>query len=122
GDDTATARVERRGKALDRPALAGRVAPLEDEHDLLAGRLDPVLHLDQLHVQFGELLVVLLALQLLAVRFVIDDVLLCFLLAVFFPHGVPLSWWKAYESEHTGRRGGLHGILPRWPLFWIGRR
>jgi hypothetical protein len=39
------------GEPLDRAALAGRVAPLEDDDDFLAGVLDPVLQLDQFDLQ-----------------------------------------------------------------------
>lgn len=42
--------------ALDDPALAGSVAPLEDDHDLLAGMLHPVLQLHQLGLQTQQLM------------------------------------------------------------------
>ena len=53
-------RVERVRDGLDGAALAGRVAPLEQDHDLEAGVADPLLHLDQLDLELGQLLLVLL--------------------------------------------------------------
>jgi hypothetical protein len=38
-------------EALDRAALAGRVAPLEEDDHALAGLLDPGLQLQQLDLQ-----------------------------------------------------------------------
>jgi len=41
--DAADARVQALGDALDDPAFAGRVAALEDDHDLEALQPDPFL-------------------------------------------------------------------------------
>ena len=49
--DARAARIEMLHEALDRAALAGRVAPLEQNDDLLAGFLDPVLRLQELRLQ-----------------------------------------------------------------------
>ena len=64
-DDAEHARADALGDRLDRAALAGAVAPLEDDADLQPLVLDPLLQLDELDVQPRELLVVVLALQLL---------------------------------------------------------
>ena len=45
-------------ETLDRAALAGRVAALEDDHDFLAGHFDPVLYFQQLDLQQLFLLLV----------------------------------------------------------------
>jgi hypothetical protein len=45
------ARVQMLGEPLDRAALASRVPALEQHHDPAAGLLDPVLQLEQLHLQ-----------------------------------------------------------------------
>ena len=58
-------RADALGDGLDRAALAGAVAALEDDADLQALVLDPLLQLDQLAVQLRELLGVGLARQLL---------------------------------------------------------
>ena len=50
-DDARAARVEVLHEALDRAALAGGVAALEQHDDLLAGLLDPVLRLQKLGLQ-----------------------------------------------------------------------
>ena len=55
-DDARAARIEMLHEALDRAALAGGVAPLEDHHDPLAGLLDPILRLEQFHLQRGHVL------------------------------------------------------------------
>ena len=55
------------GEALDRAALARGVAPLEDDHHLLAGLLDPVLEAQQLDLQPALLELVLRAPQPLVV-------------------------------------------------------
>ena len=68
GDDGRAARVQRLGDALDRAALARRVAALEDHHDLQALLLDPVLQPDQLELQLGQPRLVDLALDPLRVR------------------------------------------------------
>jgi hypothetical protein len=57
------ARVQALGDALDHAALARRVAPLEQDHHLLARVLHPVLQLDQLALQAEQLAEVALALQ-----------------------------------------------------------
>ena len=44
--------------------LPGGVPAFEQDHELLALRLDPVLHLDELHVQLVELVLVVGALDL----------------------------------------------------------
>jgi hypothetical protein len=61
---TVAPRVQRLEDALDRAALAGGIAPLEEQHHALARLLDPILELDQLEVQPGELRLVFLALEL----------------------------------------------------------
>ena len=55
----ADARIQPLRDALDRAALAGRVAALEQDHDLLARGDDPVLQLDQLGLQAEQLAEVL---------------------------------------------------------------
>jgi hypothetical protein len=45
------ARVQVLGEPLDRAALSGGVAALEEHHDPLTGVLDPGLHLEQLDLQ-----------------------------------------------------------------------
>jgi hypothetical protein len=50
-DHGRAARVEVLHEAFDRPALAGGIAALEHDHDLLPGFLDPVLKLDQLDLE-----------------------------------------------------------------------
>ena len=56
---------------LDRATLAGRVTPLEHEHQLVAGVLDPVLGLQQLDLQTPLVLLVLVAAHPLGVRVVL---------------------------------------------------
>jgi hypothetical protein len=46
--DARLARVQVLHEALDRAALAGRVAPLEEHHEFLPGLRRPFLHLEQL--------------------------------------------------------------------------
>ena len=69
-DDARAARVQVLHEALDRAALAGRVAPLEQHDDLLAGLLDPVLRLQQLRLQRQHALEIGLLLDLGAVGIV----------------------------------------------------
>src|SRR4029453_19520287 len=57
------------GDGLDNPALSRAVASLEDDADLEAFELDPLLEIHQLDMQLGELLLVRLALHLLALAF-----------------------------------------------------
>jgi hypothetical protein len=64
--DAADARVERLGDALDDAALAGGVAALEQADDLEAAGLDPLLELDQLDLEPGQLGFVVLGVELLA--------------------------------------------------------
>ena len=64
GHDAEHPRAHALGDGLDRAALARGVASLEDDADLGAGRLDPLLHRDQLGVQLAQLGLVLLALHL----------------------------------------------------------
>jgi hypothetical protein len=52
------------GDPLDRASLPGGIPPFEHDADLGAGRLDPLLHGDQLTVQDPHLPLVLLALHL----------------------------------------------------------
>jgi hypothetical protein len=63
--------VEVLHEALDRPALARRVASLEDDHDLLPGLLDPVLQLDQLDLEQVLLMLVFRPRHSLVVRVVL---------------------------------------------------
>jgi hypothetical protein len=56
------------GEFVDGAALAGGVAPLEDDHDALALPLDPALQLDKLDLQRLDLLAVLFALHALVIR------------------------------------------------------
>src|SRR5271166_4541375 len=49
--DARAARVEMLHEALDGAALAGGVTPLEQNHDLFAGFLDPVLRFQELRLQ-----------------------------------------------------------------------
>src|SRR4029453_11986938 len=64
GDDPGDTRVEALGDPLDRSTLAGRVAALEQDDHLEPGVLDPLLELDQLQLQLGQLLLVQLLLEL----------------------------------------------------------
>ena len=64
-NDRRAARVEGLNDPLDRSALAGGVASLEQRDDLQALVLDPVLQLDQLELQPGELGLINPFLQLL---------------------------------------------------------
>jgi hypothetical protein len=59
------------GEPLDRAALAGRVAALEHDHDVLAGRLHPVLQLDQLDLKRALEVLILGPRHLLGVRVVL---------------------------------------------------
>lgn len=51
GHDAGAARVQVFHEALDRAALAGRIAPFEEDHDTLAGLLDPGLQLQKLDLE-----------------------------------------------------------------------
>ena len=65
------ARAHTLGHSLDRAALACSVAPFEDDADLQARVHPPLLELDELDMQAGELPLVLLPLQLIAGRKII---------------------------------------------------
>src|SRR5436190_16386340 len=67
GHHPRAARVQRRTDALDGPSFSRRIPSFEDDNELLPRLPDPVLHLDQLEVQFRELLVVDLPLQFLSI-------------------------------------------------------
>ena len=67
-DDPRTPRVQVLHQALDRAALAGRVAALEQDHHTLAGLLHPGLQLEQLDLQAVFLLLVVAPLHQVAVR------------------------------------------------------
>lgn len=56
---------------MDGAALAGRIAPLEDGHDALAGCLHPELYLDELDLQLRQGFLVFLLAKLLVVGIVI---------------------------------------------------
>src|SRR5207248_2674523 len=58
--DTEDAGTDALGDGLDRAALAGAVAPLEDDADLGSGGLDPLLHRNEFSVQHAEFGLVLL--------------------------------------------------------------
>ena len=58
-DDPAVARVQALGDPLDRAALAGGVATLEDHHHLQALVDDPLLHAHELGLEPLQLLLVL---------------------------------------------------------------
>ena len=64
GDDAERPGAHPLGDRLDGAALAGGVAALEDDADLGARRLHPLLERDDLAVQLAELALVLLALHL----------------------------------------------------------
>jgi hypothetical protein len=70
--DRRPARVQVLGEALDRAALAGRVAALEDDHDPLPGGLHPVLQLHQLDLERALEVLVLGPQHLLGVRVVLS--------------------------------------------------
>ena len=53
-NDAADARIEPLGDSLDNAALAGRIAPFENDRDLRAGMLHPVLQFDQLRLQADQ--------------------------------------------------------------------
>ena len=55
GDDARDAGVQVLRDPLDRAALAGGVAALEDDHESGAGGADPLLHLDQFGLQAEQL-------------------------------------------------------------------
>ena len=55
GDDAGDAGVQVLRDALDRPALAGRVAALEDDDDALPRRAHPLLELDELALEPQQL-------------------------------------------------------------------
>ena len=63
-NDAKDARTDALREGLDRAALAGPIAALEDDDDLCASRLDPALELHELAVQLRELLFVVLAREL----------------------------------------------------------
>jgi hypothetical protein len=63
-DHPADTRVETLRDALDRSALAGRVATLKEDHHLQALQPDPFLKLDQLELQRLELLEIRFGLEL----------------------------------------------------------
>src|SRR5688572_10367628 len=63
GDNPAATGVERLADGLDCSPLSCRISAFEDEHQLLAGLFDPVLHLDQLEMQLRELVLVDAALE-----------------------------------------------------------
>ena len=64
--DAADARVQALGDALDDASLAGRVAALENDHDAQALQANPFLQLDQLELQMGEFVEILVVLGRLA--------------------------------------------------------
>src|SRR5436309_10621291 len=57
-DNPGRPRVQVLGDPLDRAALPGGVAPLEDHDDARARRLDPLLHLHELLLESAQLLLV----------------------------------------------------------------
>ena len=67
-DDAEDARADPLGDRLDRAALAGGVAALEDDDDAQALGLDPFLQVAELDLQLAKLLLVDLALDLFAVQ------------------------------------------------------
>ncbi len=67
-DHARAARIQVLHEALDRAALAGRVATLEQDHDLLPGLLHPRLQLEQLDLQPVLLPLVALARHQVPVR------------------------------------------------------
>jgi hypothetical protein len=69
--DGRAARVQVLGKTLDRAAFSRGVPALEDDHDLLAGVLDPVLELDQFDLQHALGMLVIVARHPLVVRIVL---------------------------------------------------
>ena len=66
GDDPEDARADALGDRLDRTALAGAIAPFEDDADLQSLGDDLFLQLHQFNVQLGEFLVVRFRSELLA--------------------------------------------------------
>jgi hypothetical protein len=138
GDDPTDPGVQALGDALDDAALPGRVAPLEDHHDLEASRPDPLLQLHELELELRQLAdevlllplplglrVVLLALLLVRAQgldahdlprvlgdLAPDDTLL---LALLLPHARLPGGREAYNLERLrGRprsldRGDLRG-------------
>src|SRR4029077_3126023 len=66
GDDTKDARADALGDGLDAAALAGGVAPLEDDHGAETRLLGPTLQLHQLDLQRLERALILLGAHLLA--------------------------------------------------------
>jgi len=64
-DDAADPRVQPLRDVLDRAALAGGVAPFEQDHHLLARGRDPVLQLDELALQPEQFAEIVTALGLL---------------------------------------------------------
>src|SRR5262245_41908596 len=63
GDDAKDARADPFSDRLDRAPLAGAVPSLKYDADLQALVLDPLLYLDEFHVEPLQLLFILLALE-----------------------------------------------------------
>ena len=105
-------RVEALGDALDHAALAGRVAALEDDHDLQALLLDPFLELDQLLLKGVQLA------QVMAVgELVVQDARLAYLSERWLPNSHlctvgarELRWSACTVSPTRGRTWEL--VLP----------
>src|SRR5262249_19835635 len=68
GDDAEDARTHPFGHRTNRPALAGAVAPLEDDDDAQAFLFDPVLEVTELGLELAKLLRVFLSLELRFLR------------------------------------------------------
>ena len=64
GDEPEDARADALGDGLDGAALAGRVAPLEDDHHAQALELDPLLQVAEFGLELAQLLFVLLGFHL----------------------------------------------------------
>ena len=67
-DHMGGARVEMRGEPVDRAALAGGVAALEDDHDALAVLLHAGEHVNEFDLKSAQLLVISLAAELVGIR------------------------------------------------------
>ena len=70
-DDTKNARAYSFGNGLDRPALAGGIAALEQDDDPQPFFFHPILHVAKLDLKLAQLLFVELALHLSIVRAVV---------------------------------------------------
>src|SRR5205814_10187079 len=87
GHHAAVARVEEGRDPLDAPTLSRRVPSFEDDHDAQALVADPLLQLDQLHLEPAQLFLVALLVELDRVAILVAGVLALLLLFGGDRHG-----------------------------------